>query len=50
VAATLTGKLVVAERLHGYLGVYECAMGPEGARTLIEQAGLLLRSGVTRTT
>jgi alpha-keto-acid decarboxylase len=47
VAATLTGKSVVAERQPGYLGVYEGAMGPEGARTLIEQADLLLLLGVT---
>jgi len=47
VAATLTGKSVVAERQPGYLGVYEGAMGPEGARAVIERADLLLLLGVT---
>jgi alpha-keto-acid decarboxylase len=47
VAATLTGKSVVGERQPGYLGVYEGAMGPEGARQVVEQADLLLLLGVT---
>lgn len=47
VAATLTGKSVVGERQPGYLGVYEGAMGPEGARRVVEQADLLLLLGVT---
>ena len=47
VAATLTGKSVVAERQPGYLGVYEGAMGPEVARRVIEEADLLLLLGVT---
>ena len=47
VAATLTGKSVVGERQPGYLGVYEGAMGPEGARRVVEEADLLLLLGVT---
>lgn len=47
VAATLTGKSVIAERHPSYLGVYEGAMGPEGARQVVEQADLLLLLGVT---
>ncbi|OGT90786.1 MAG: pyruvate decarboxylase [Gammaproteobacteria bacterium RIFOXYA12_FULL_61_12] len=47
VAATLTGKSVVGERHPAYAGVYEGAMGAEGARNLIEQADLLLLLGVT---
>jgi alpha-keto-acid decarboxylase len=47
VAATLTGKSVVAERQPGYLGVYEGAMGPEEARHVVEDADPLLLLGVT---
>ncbi|CAL1240659.1 alpha-keto acid decarboxylase family protein [Candidatus Methylocalor cossyra] len=47
VAATLTGKSVIAERHPAYLGVYEGAMGAETARSRVEQADLLLLLGVT---
>ncbi len=47
VAATLTGKSVVAERHPAYLGVYEGAMSSEAARTAVEQADLALMLGVT---
>jgi indolepyruvate decarboxylase len=47
VAATLTGKSVVAERHPAYLGVYEGAMSSEAARSAVEQADLALLLGVT---
>ena len=47
VAATLTGKSVVAERHPAYLGVYEGAMSSEAARRAVEQADLALMLGVT---
>ncbi|MGH8502768.1 MAG: alpha-keto acid decarboxylase family protein [Gammaproteobacteria bacterium] len=47
VAATLTGKSVVAERHPAYLGVYEGAMSSETARYMVEQSELLLMLGVT---
>ena len=47
VAATLTGKSVVAERHPAYLGVYEGAMSSEAARRAVEQADLALLLGVT---
>lgn len=47
VAATLTGKSVVAERHPAYLGVYEGAMSAGNARQQVEQSDLLLMLGVT---
>jgi indolepyruvate decarboxylase len=47
VAATLTGKSVIAERHPAYRGVYEGAMSAENARDLVEQSDLLLMLGVT---
>lgn len=47
VAATLTGKSVIAERHPAYLGIYEGAMSAEYTRYLVEQADLLLMLGVT---
>ena len=47
VAATLTGKSVVAERHPAYLGVYEGAMSSETSRRAVEQADLALMLGVT---
>jgi indolepyruvate decarboxylase len=47
VAATLTGKSVVAERHPAYLGVYEGAMSSEASRRAVEQADLVLMLGVT---
>lgn len=47
VAATLTGKSVIAERHPAYLGVYEGAMGSEDIRHRVEHADLLLMLGVT---
>ena len=48
-AATLTGKSVVAERAEGYLGIYEGAMGTPETRRIIEQADLLFALGVPLT-
>ncbi|MDW8319596.1 MAG: thiamine pyrophosphate-binding protein [Anaerolineae bacterium] len=47
VAATLTGKSVVAERHPAYLGIYEGAMSAEYARYMVEQSDLVLMLGVT---
>lgn len=47
VAATLTGKSVIAERHPAYLGVYEGAMSSENARYMVEQSDVLLMLGVT---
>lgn len=47
VAATLTGKSVVAERHPGYLGVYEGAMSADAVRRAVEQADCVLLLGVT---
>jgi indolepyruvate decarboxylase len=47
VAATLTGKSVIAERHPAYLGVYEGAMSSETARYMVEQSELVLMLGVT---
>jgi indolepyruvate decarboxylase len=47
VAATLTGKSVIAERHPAYLGIYEGAMSTEQARYMVEQSDLLLMLGVT---
>lgn len=47
VAATLTGKSVIAERHPAYLGIYEGTMSAEYTRYLVEQADLLLMLGVT---
>ncbi|MGR9036281.1 MAG: alpha-keto acid decarboxylase family protein [Gammaproteobacteria bacterium] len=47
VAATLTGKSVIAERHPSYLGIYEGAMSSEHARYMVEQSDLLLMLGVT---
>jgi len=47
VAATLTGKSVLAERHPAYLGIYEGAMSSEHARYMVEQSDLLLMLGVT---
>jgi indolepyruvate decarboxylase len=47
VAATLTGKSVMAERHPCYLGIYEGAMGSEYTRYMVEQSDLLLMLGVT---
>lgn len=47
VAATLTGKSVIAERHPAYLGIYEGAMSSENARYMVEQSDLLLMLGVT---
>ena len=47
VAATLTGKSVIAERHPGYLGVYEGAMGAPHAREVVESADVLLLLGAT---
>jgi TPP-dependent 2-oxoacid decarboxylase len=47
VAATLTGKSVIAEHHPAYLGVYEGAMSSETARYMVEQSELLLMLGVT---
>lgn len=47
VAATLTGKSVIAERHPAYLGIYEGAMSSEHARYMVEQSDLLLMLGVT---
>ncbi|SMC27451.1 indolepyruvate decarboxylase [Andreprevotia lacus DSM 23236] len=47
VAATLTGKSVIAERHPAYLGIYEGAMGGEQTRERIESAEVLLLLGVT---
>lgn len=45
VAATLTGKSVIAERHPAYLGVYEGAMSPDNIRATVEQADLLIMLG-----
>ncbi|MDQ4148022.1 MAG: hypothetical protein M3120_10170 [Pseudomonadota bacterium] len=47
VAATLTGKSVIAYHHPAYLGVYEGAMSSETARYMVEQSELLLMLGVT---
>lgn len=47
IAATLTGKSVIAERHPAYIGVYEGAMSSESTRYLVEQSDLLLMLGVT---
>ncbi|MBI4005523.1 MAG: alpha-keto acid decarboxylase family protein [Gammaproteobacteria bacterium] len=47
IAATLTGKSVIAERHPAYIGVYEGAMCSENTRYLVEQSDLLLMLGVT---
>jgi alpha-keto-acid decarboxylase len=47
VAATLTGKSVIAERHPAYLGVYEGAMSSDTARNMVEQSELVLMLGVT---
>jgi indolepyruvate decarboxylase len=47
IAATLTGKSVIGERLPAYIGVYEGAMSSEHARYMVEQSDLLLMLGVT---
>jgi TPP-dependent 2-oxoacid decarboxylase len=47
IAATLTGKSVIAERHPAYLGVYEGAMSSETARYMVEQSELVLMLGVT---
>lgn len=47
VAATMTGKSVIAERHPAYLGIYEGALGAEYSRYLVEQSDLLLMLGVT---
>jgi len=47
VAATLTGKSVIAERHPAYLGIYEGAMSTEYARYVVEQSDLVLMLGVT---
>lgn len=47
VAATLSGKSVIAERHSAYLGIYEGAMSTEQARYVVEQSDLLLMLGVT---
>lgn len=49
VAATLSGKSVVAERHPAYLGVYEGAMGSDAAKHVIEGADCLLILGVSFT-
>ncbi|MFM8443513.1 MAG: thiamine pyrophosphate-dependent enzyme, partial [Methylococcus sp.] len=45
VAATLTGKSVIAERHPSYLGVYEGVMSSEDIRVRVEQADLLIMLG-----
>ena len=45
VAATLTGKSVLAERHPAYLGVYEGAMSSEDLCARVEQADLLIMLG-----
>ena len=47
VAATMTGKSVIAERHPAYLGIYEGAMGSEYTRYVVEQSDLLMMLGVT---
>jgi TPP-dependent 2-oxoacid decarboxylase len=47
IAATLTGKSVIAERHPAYVGVYEGAMSSESVRNRVEQSDLLLMLGVT---
>lgn len=47
VAATLTGKSVIAEVHPAYLGIYEGAMSTETARSAVEAADLVLMFGVT---
>ncbi|MGY6277825.1 alpha-keto acid decarboxylase family protein [Methylomonas sp. MgM2] len=47
VAATMTGKSVIAERHPAYLGIYEGALGSEYTRYVVEQSDLLLMLGVT---
>jgi TPP-dependent 2-oxoacid decarboxylase len=47
IAATLTGKSVIAERHPAYVGVYEGAMSSESARYVVEQSDLLLMLGMT---
>lgn len=47
VAATLTGKSVMAEHHPAYLGIYEGAMGIESTRIAVEEADALLMLGVT---
>ncbi len=47
IAATLTGKSVIAERHPAYVGVYEGAMSSEAARYMVEQSDLLLMLGMT---
>ena len=47
IAATLTGKSVIAERHPAYLGVYEGAMSSPPARDMVEQSDVLLMLGVT---
>ncbi|WP_211251657.1 alpha-keto acid decarboxylase family protein [Andreprevotia chitinilytica] len=47
VAATLTGKSVIAERHPAYMGIYEGAMGGARTRELIERADVLLLLGAT---
>lgn len=47
VAATLTGKSVVAERHPAYVGVYEGAMSEHSARDAVERSDCVLMVGVT---
>lgn len=47
IAATLTGKSVIAERHPSYLGVYEGAMGNEETRARVESADALVLLGGT---
>lgn len=47
IAATLTGKSVMAERHPAYLGIYEGAMSSENVRYTVEQSDLLLMLGMT---
>ena len=47
VAATLSGKSVIAERHPAYLGIYEGAMSSEQARYMVEQSDLFLMLGMT---
>jgi len=47
IAATMTGKSVIAERHPAYLGIYEGALGAEYTRYVVEQSDLLMMLGVT---
>jgi indolepyruvate decarboxylase len=47
VAATLSGKSVIAERHPAYLGIYEGAMSSEQARYMVEQSDLFIMLGMT---